>query len=110
MESTSAAVAPKKAPRVSWAGGSVVTPKLLPVAAGVVVQPVKSPVSKSPLIMRLSAEVDRAVATSRPMERTNVAMHLSGVSGFMVLTFLFPAELVFEFARPEEAKNNSEEM
>jgi hypothetical protein len=26
----------------------------------------------------------------------------------MVLAFLFPAELVFEFARPEEAKNNSE--
>jgi len=44
------------------------------------------------------------------MERTKVAMHLSGVSGFMVLTFLFPAELVFEFARPEKAKNNSEEM
>jgi hypothetical protein len=61
--------------------------------------------------MRLAAEVDRAVATSRrPMERTNVAMHLSGVSGFMVLTFLFPAEVVFEFARPEEVKNNSEEM
>jgi hypothetical protein len=28
----------------------------------------------------------------------------------MVLRFLFPAELVFEFARPEKAKNNSEEM
>src|SRR5262245_52597876 len=111
MESTSAAVAPKKAPRVSWAGGSVVTPKLLPAAAGVVVQPVKSPVSKSPLIMRLSAEVDRAVATRRrPMERTNVAMYLSGVSGFMVLPFLFPAELVFEFAGPEETKNLAGKM
>jgi hypothetical protein len=28
----------------------------------------------------------------------------------MVLALLFPAELVFEFARPEEAKNNSGEM
>jgi hypothetical protein len=28
----------------------------------------------------------------------------------MVLSFLFPAELVFEFARLEEAKNDSEEM
>ena len=87
IASKSEPVALKKAPRVSWAGGRVVTPKLLPVAAGVVVQPVKSPVSKSPLTMRL-AEVDRAVATSRrPMERKNVTMHLSGVSGFMVLTF-----------------------
>jgi len=38
------------------------------------------------------------------MERTNVAVHLSGVSEFMVLRFLFPAELVFEFARPEEGE------
>jgi len=29
----------------------------------------------------------------------------SGVSGFIVLPFLFPAELVFAVADPEEAKN-----
>ena len=36
----------------------------------------------------------------------NVAVDLSGVSGFIVLPFLFPAELVFfAVADPEEAKN-----
>ena len=83
----------------------MVTPKLLPVAAGVVVHPVKSPVSKSPLTIRL-AEVGPAVAISRtPIARKNVAVDLSGVSGFIVLPFLFPAELVFAVADPEEAKN-----
>jgi hypothetical protein len=36
-------------------------------------------------------------------------MHLSGVSGFMVLPFLFAAELVFAVADPEQAKNRSGE-
>src|SRR5262245_43805075 len=107
MRSKSEPVAPKKAPNVVSGPGPWSTKILLPPGAGVTVQPVKSPVSKSPLIMRFWAEAGGAVAASRrPMER-NVAMHLSGVSGFMIFAFLFPAELVFAFARPEEAKNNS---
>jgi hypothetical protein len=43
------------------------------------------------------------------MGRKNVAMHLSEVSGFMVLPFLFAAELVFAVADLEEAKNSSSE-
>src|ERR1700745_368483 len=64
MESKSGPVAPKKAPRVSWAGGTGPTPKKLPTGAGVVVQPAKVPVSKSPLTIRL-AEIGPAVARNR---------------------------------------------
>ena len=34
-----------------------------------------------------------------------MAVDLSGVSGFIVLPFLFPAELVFAVADPEDVKN-----
>src|SRR6266513_2923103 len=52
------------------------TPKLLPVAAGVVSQPDKLPFWKSPLTMRL-AKVGWAVAINRtPIGRKNVAKYL----------------------------------
>jgi hypothetical protein len=77
MESKSGPVAPKKAPRVSWAGGTGPTPKLLPIGAGMVVQPAKVPVSKSPVIMRLPAEVSGAVATSRrPTAKRHLAIEV----------------------------------
>ena len=67
----------------------MVTPKLLPVAAGVVVPPSE--------VACLEIAVNNQVGGSW--------WDLSGVSGFIVLPFLFPAELVFAVADPEEAKN-----
>src|SRR5262245_6391529 len=65
MLSKSEPIAPKKAPNVVSGPGPWSTKISLPTGAGVTVQPVKSPVSKSPLIMRFSAEVEPAVAKSK---------------------------------------------
>jgi len=61
----------------SIVGGTGPTPKSLPIGAGMVVQPAKVPVSKSPLIMRLPAEVSGAAATSRrPTAKRQLAREL----------------------------------
>src|SRR5262249_22224138 len=76
IESKSGPNAPKNAPSVSCAGGTGPTPNKLSIGAGVVVQPAKVPVSKSPLTIKL-AEVGPAVAKSRsPMARKHVTMEV----------------------------------
>src|SRR5215467_11646774 len=76
MRSKSEPVAPKKAPNVVSGPGPKSTKISLPLGACVTVQPVKSPVSKSPFTIRL-AEFEAAVVRSRsPKARKQVRIEV----------------------------------
>src|SRR5215813_6339419 len=68
MVSKSEAPAPKKAPNVVSGPGPWFTEMLLPLAACITVQPVKLPVSKSPLLIRFALAgwiIQNAAAAAR---------------------------------------------
>jgi len=76
IESKSGPVAAKNAPSVSCAGGTGPTPKKLPTGAGVVVQPAKVPVSKSPLTIRLAEAFPVVVRNRSPIAKKQLPMEV----------------------------------